>query len=162
MLEGLDRDWIYLGVKREVVFTDLAPGEYTLRVKGSNSSGVWNEKGLIRTIKILPPPWKTWPFALLIALPIIVTVFFLLFFKIRKRQRSRQQDIDIEGFFSKFSFSNREKEIIKLLLEGKSKQEIEEELFISPHTVKNNIYNIYQKLGVKNRLQIIKLIQKKE
>jgi DNA-binding CsgD family transcriptional regulator len=162
MLEGLDRDWIYLGNKRQVVITDLAPGEYTLRVKGSNSSGVWNEKGLTRTIKILPPPWKRWLFVLLMALFIIVMVFFLVFFKIRQARRSRQQEIDIEGFFSKFSFSLREQEIIKLLLEGKSKQEIEEELFISPHTVKNNIYNIYQKIGVKNRLQIIKLIRKKK
>jgi len=162
MLEGLDRDWIYLGNKRQVVFTGLAPGEYTLRVKGSNSSGVWNEKGLTRSIKILPPPWKRWSFIVIIALFIIVMVFFLVFFKIRQKKRSRQQEIDIEGFFSKFSFSIREKEIIKLLLEGKSKQEIEEELFISPHTVKNNIYNIYQKLEVKNRLQIIKLIQKKK
>jgi two-component system sensor histidine kinase ChiS len=161
MLEGLDRDWIYLGNKRQIVFTNLAPGEYTLRVKGSNSSGVWNEKGLTRTINILPPPWKTWSFVLLIALLIIVMVFFTVFFKIRQKKRSRQEQIDIEGFFSKFSFSNREQEIIKLLLEGKSKQEIEEELFISPHTVKNNIYNIYQRLGVKNRLQIIKLIRKK-
>jgi ligand-binding sensor domain-containing protein/DNA-binding CsgD family transcriptional regulator len=161
MLEGLDRDWIYLGVKRQVIFNGLPPGEYRLRVKGSNSSGIWNEKGLTRTIKILSPPWKTWSFILLIVPPVIVIAFFLIFFKIRQKKQPWRQEIDAEIFFSRFSFSNREKEIIKLLLKGKNKQEIEAELFISPHTVKNNIYNIYQKLGVKNRLQIIKLIQKK-
>jgi len=50
--------------------------------------------------------------------------------------------------------SQREEEILKLLLQGKSHKDIEEELFISYHTVKNHIYNIYQKLGVKNRHQL--------
>lgn len=65
---------------------------------------------------------------------------------------------EIDRFFSRYSFSSREMEIIRLLIQGKSKQEIEDELFISPHTVKNHIYNIYQKLGIKNRLEIIKLL----
>jgi len=44
-MEGFDRDWINLGTKREAVYTNLAPGEYTFRVKASNNDGVWNEAG---------------------------------------------------------------------------------------------------------------------
>jgi LuxR family transcriptional regulator of csgAB operon len=40
-----------------------------------------------------------------------------------------------------------------------SNADIEKALYISPHTVKNHIYNIYQKLGVKNRVQISNLIR---
>ena len=56
--------------------------------------------------------------------------------------------------------SHREREILGLLLQGKSHREIEEELFISYHTVKNHIYNIYQKLDVKNRHQLFHLFAK--
>ena len=60
--------------------------------------------------------------------------------------------------FSKYNISEREQEIILLILKGKSNKEIEDELFISLKTVKNHIYNIYQKLKVNNRFQLINLL----
>jgi len=59
-LEGYSDKWIRLGTKRDVTFTNLDPGEYTLRVKGSNNDGVWNEEGTSIKITITPPWWKTW------------------------------------------------------------------------------------------------------
>ncbi len=61
-----------------------------------------------------------------------------------------------ESIILKNNISKREKEIIALILEGKSNKEIEEKLFISAHTVKNHIYHIYQKLGINSRYQLIK------
>jgi DNA-binding CsgD family transcriptional regulator len=58
-----------------------------------------------------------------------------------------------------YQLSNREGEILNLLLKGKSNKEIEKDLFISPHTVRNHIYNIYQKLGIGNRLQLMSLVR---
>ncbi len=69
-------------------------------------------------------------------------------------------EAELQSFFSKHEISKREQEIILLMLKGKSNNDIMKELFISLHTVKNHIYNIYQKLGVKNRLQINNLIRK--
>ncbi len=66
---------------------------------------------------------------------------------------------DLDGLFAQFEISQRERKIILLMLEGKSNAEIEKELFISLHTVKNHIYNIYRKLKVKNRLQMSNLIR---
>jgi DNA-binding CsgD family transcriptional regulator len=54
--------------------------------------------------------------------------------------------------------SNREREIMELILQGKSNKEIEDVLFISYNTVKNHIYNLYQKLGVKSRGQLINFV----
>ena len=62
-----------------------------------------------------------------------------------------------KSMVKKHAISQREEEILKLLLEGKSHKDVEEELFISYHTVKNHIYNLYQKLGVKNRHQLFHL-----
>ncbi|MGH7456224.1 MAG: ATP-binding protein, partial [bacterium] len=59
-LEGFNDNWLHLGTKRDVTFTNLAPGDYTLRVKGSNNDGVWNEEGTSLKITITPPWWKTW------------------------------------------------------------------------------------------------------
>ncbi|MFP4412176.1 histidine kinase dimerization/phosphoacceptor domain -containing protein, partial [Coleofasciculus sp.] len=58
-LEGFDQDWIYSGTRRYASYTNLDPGTYRFRVKGSNNDRVWNEEGTSLTIKITPPPWKT-------------------------------------------------------------------------------------------------------
>lgn len=64
-LEGFNDNWIHLGTKREVTFTNLDAGDYTLRVKGSNNDGIWNEEGTALKITITPPWWKTtWAYAL--------------------------------------------------------------------------------------------------
>jgi tetratricopeptide (TPR) repeat protein/DNA-binding CsgD family transcriptional regulator/TolB-like protein len=55
----------------------------------------------------------------------------------------------------KYGITAREAEIIHLLLEGKGAKEITEALFISDHTVKNHIHNIYRKLGIRNRIQLV-------
>ncbi len=53
----------------------------------------------------------------------------------------------------------REAEIVRLLLEGRDNRAITEALFISDHTVKNHIHNIYRKLGVRNRVQLVRAFQ---
>ncbi len=59
-LEGISDDWINIGNRRFVPFSNLSPGEYILRVKGSNNDGIWNEKGATLRIVILPPWWRSW------------------------------------------------------------------------------------------------------
>jgi signal transduction histidine kinase/ligand-binding sensor domain-containing protein/DNA-binding response OmpR family regulator len=59
-LEGFNKEWLATdGNSRRVTFTNLDPGEYTLRVKASNNDGVWNDEGTSMKIVILPPFWKT-------------------------------------------------------------------------------------------------------
>ncbi|MCB9303237.1 MAG: response regulator [Lewinellaceae bacterium] len=59
-LEGFNEHWIQLGTERSITFTDLAPGAYTLWVKGSNGDGVWNEAPASVRFDIAPPWWQTW------------------------------------------------------------------------------------------------------
>jgi len=61
ILEGFDDQWTNTDASsREITYTNLDPGEYTLRVKGSNNDGVWNEAGTSLKIIIHPPWWATW------------------------------------------------------------------------------------------------------
>jgi DNA-binding CsgD family transcriptional regulator len=66
----------------------------------------------------------------------------------------------LDNLVREYKISKREREIMELILEGKSNKEIEEQLFISFNTVKNHIYNLYQKLGVKSRGQLMHLVMK--
>ncbi|MDN5201725.1 two-component regulator propeller domain-containing protein [Fulvivirgaceae bacterium BMA10] len=66
MMENFDEDWNYVGNRRFVNFTNLAPGHYTFRVKASNNDGVWNEEGTSLIINIKSPFWATWWFRFLI------------------------------------------------------------------------------------------------
>lgn len=71
-LEGVDPDWVQAGTRRYANYTNVEPGEYVFRVKGSNSDGVWNEAGTSVNIIIMPPFWKTWWFRLLALVAISV------------------------------------------------------------------------------------------
>lgn len=62
-------------------------------------------------------------------------------------------------FLAAYRITAREREIILQLLEGTRTAEIGERLFISAKTVENHVYNIYQKLGVRNRVQLFQLIR---
>ena len=62
MLEGADRDWVPALTRHEVTYANVGPGNYVLRVRGSNSDGVWNETGLSLPIIIEPPFWQSWWF----------------------------------------------------------------------------------------------------
>ena len=49
------------------------------------------------------------------------------------------------------NITNRESEVLKLVVEGYSNKEIAEKLFITHHTVKAHLSQIYKKFGVTNR-----------
>ena len=70
MLEGFDEDWYVIDSQRRfATYTNLKPGQYTFRVKGSNNDGVWNEEGASIRITITPPWWETTAFrGLMVAL----------------------------------------------------------------------------------------------
>jgi LuxR family maltose regulon positive regulatory protein len=55
-----------------------------------------------------------------------------------------------------YSFTGRELEVLKLVVEGKTNKEIGAALFIAEVTVSKNITSIYQKLGVTGRSSAVK------
>ena len=66
-------------------------------------------------------------------------------------------DADLDRWLQNYKVSAREREVVRHVLSGKSNRSIEKELFISRRTVESHIYNVYKKLGVKNRMQLMRL-----
>lgn len=89
MLEGFDKEWIYTGTKRTTTYTNLDPGQYTLKVKGSNNDGKWNEHGAALKIVITPPYWKTWWFRSALVLIILGSLVSFLTLRIGAMRRHR-------------------------------------------------------------------------
>jgi len=65
---------------------------------------------------------------------------------------------DLSGLKARYEISPRECEIISLMIAGKSNREITEALYISPETVKKHVYNIYRKIEIKNRVQLVNAV----
>jgi len=67
-LEGFDRDWIETDATRRLAaYTNLPPGDYALRLRGSNRDGVWTERQLALPIRVLPAWYQTFWFDLAMA-----------------------------------------------------------------------------------------------
>ena len=58
-------------------------------------------------------------------------------------------------FIDNAMLTKREKEIILLIFEGKTKKEIADTLYLSVSTVKTNVENIYKKFNVHNKAELV-------
>ena len=86
MLEGLDQDWIYCNNWRLANYTNVPPGDYIFRAKGSNNDGLWNEQGASLKITIFPPPWKTWwAYSLYLLFIILILIIVIRYYLRRQR-----------------------------------------------------------------------------
>lgn len=107
-------------------------------------------------LKTYPAAW----FVLAGAFVIINGTPFVLLDTIVKRQRALPA-AGAEGlgiFSARHGISEREREIIRLLLDGRTNREIGDVLCISSHTVKNHVYSVYRKAGIRNRVQLAHLV----
>ena len=152
--------WNDLGTRRQITFSNLGVGEHTLRIKGSNNDGVWNEKGVALRIEVLPALWQTWWFKLLALF--LLAGAALLIFAVCRTIASLKKIVappNLDEIFNKHKISHREQEILHLVIQGKSNREMEQMLYISLPTVKRHLANIYEKIGVSSRLQLINFLQ---
>ncbi len=54
LLEGYDREWVRAGSRRTAFYTNVAHGDYTLRVRARNEDGVWSETEATLAFSIAP------------------------------------------------------------------------------------------------------------
>ncbi|HEY4000339.1 MAG TPA: response regulator transcription factor [Candidatus Xenobia bacterium] len=85
--------------------------------------------------------------------PKVTTQLITEFVKMKRGDRTRPEEPQVEDGLR--GLTTREREILKLIAQGKSNQDISSELFISEHTVKTHISNLFRKLGMTDRVQAV-------
>lgn len=96
MLEGFDLDWNYIGSKNTVIYTNLNPGGYKLKIKGLNNEKEWAAQLATINISISPPYWQTGWFKLLMFLlisSVVALLFYLRVAAIKQRNKQLEQEV---------------------------------------------------------------------
>ncbi|OWQ45211.1 hypothetical protein CDL60_20965 [Roseateles noduli] len=89
-LEGFDPDWISTGADlRVAVYTNLDPGKYRLRVRGTNRNGVWSPLELDIPVRVMPEWWQTWWARTLGGAALILLVYLLVALRTSYLRRSQ-------------------------------------------------------------------------
>jgi ligand-binding sensor domain-containing protein len=96
MLEGFDKTWVLAGNENKAYYTSLPPGNYTLLLNASNTSGKWSSH--IRRIRIMitPPFWQTWWFYTTVLLFLGLLVYSFLQLRIRRLKKAHRQQLHFE------------------------------------------------------------------
>ncbi|WP_144916047.1 hybrid sensor histidine kinase/response regulator transcription factor [Mucilaginibacter frigoritolerans] len=109
MMEGFDKGWLNAdNATRKATYTNLDGGDYTFKVRASNSEGAWNPNYIALRIKVQPPFWKS-PVAYISYVMLIFGILFLI------RQRG------IQKIKRKF-IAEQEKQETKLIIEQERKE----------------------------------------
>jgi DNA-binding CsgD family transcriptional regulator len=109
-------------------------------------------------------PAKEWSAVALFALYAVLygTLFRVLRGTVRSLAAAPVPALDLSltrDFRRKYRLSDRECQVITLVLEGRKYREIAEELFISIKTVKTHVTHVYDKTGTAGRVELIRLLQ---
>jgi DNA-binding CsgD family transcriptional regulator len=152
---------ILLGNRNSVQLTHLKRGENCLLFSAANSDQKWSDERVSLTIILDTPVWQSWVFRFSVI--ILCAAIFACWFRMRRRYWQQEPLLEIQDnlapMLQRHRITEREREILLLVLEGKTNKEIEKKIFISYKTVKSHLYNIYQKMGVKSRLQLMNTVQ---
>ena len=159
-ISGHDEEWINIGNKNFVILENLKFGKYEFMVNGSHSEGIWSENPASLKIFLVPPFWKTSVFkgiAIIFVMALLIFAYLLL----RKMYRSTHTGkIDVDQISTDYNLTKREREILGLLLEGRSINKMAQEMYISESTVQKHIYSVYKKLKIHNRIQLVNFAQR--
>jgi len=99
-LENFDNGWIENSSLHFGRYTNLPGGSYTLRIKGSNNDGVWNENGAVLEVRVVPPFWQTWWFVsgVLVLIGGVAFVSYRLRVRsIKNRNRELEELVDVRA-----------------------------------------------------------------
>jgi signal transduction histidine kinase/ligand-binding sensor domain-containing protein len=90
-LNGIDRNWVAAGAHRSVEYANLAPGNYTFKVKAHNGDGTETLHTTTLSFTIFPPWWGTsWAYLLWFAL-----ASGIIYAVLENRNRSRHALSDV-------------------------------------------------------------------
>jgi signal transduction histidine kinase/DNA-binding response OmpR family regulator/streptogramin lyase len=93
LLEGWDKSWNNVNNIRTANYSRLQEGDYTFKVKVSNSDGVWGGETQLVKITVLPPWYRTWWAYILYLLTLAIAVYIYILYN--KRQERMRYEIKL-------------------------------------------------------------------
>jgi signal transduction histidine kinase/DNA-binding response OmpR family regulator/ligand-binding sensor domain-containing protein len=98
-LVGVDKAWVESGNRRVATYLHLPPDNYTFKVQGSNSQGVWSNKIAELQINVLPPWWRTlWAY---LCYAIILGLFIWAYFRFTLNKAKLKAQLNFEQLEAK-------------------------------------------------------------
>lgn len=96
-MEGFDKDWIYSSTSNIAVYTNLNPGSYVFKIRGTNSDGRWGVNEAEIGVIIKYPWWRTgWAYAIFV-IAILSILFLIRRFEInRTKLRNELRNLEFE------------------------------------------------------------------
>ena len=138
-LSGFEKDWQAPGTNNRVTYYNIPPGKYTLKVKGCNSYGKWNQQPLEIKITITPPFWKTWWFRSIVALTLAGIICLAVWRRISQIQKQKAElEVMVQKRTQELHQTNEQ-----LLDEIKYRQKAEAELRKSEEEYRDLFENAY-------------------
>jgi signal transduction histidine kinase len=86
-LVGLSDTWLDAGSRREAVYNNLTPGNYTFQVVAANSDGVWNTTGESLSVSVAAAWYQTSLFRVCALAAMILILYGLMFLERRRYMR---------------------------------------------------------------------------
>jgi len=141
-LDGFEKDWKYVGNNPRATYTNLNPGEYTLRIKSTNSDGVWGDNELDLHITITPPYWATWWFRALVVAFVLLLFYLAYDIKVRSfKKNQRKLVLKVAERTKELRYQKNKLVEVANNLEVKN-EEIQRFTFAVSHDLKSPLNNI--------------------
>lgn len=146
MMEGIDAGWNMIGNRHNAIYNNLPPGRYTLKIRSTNSDGVWVDNVREVSIEVLPSFWQTgWAWLLYFIIAVIVvgatTYVLITILQLKQKVAIEQQISDLKmKFFTNISHEIRTPltlisgSVKEILRRGVKEKPLDEAL----HVVDNN------------------------
>jgi len=92
LLKGRDKSWNYVGGQRTINYSHLNEGDYVLKIRSTNASGIWNQNEKVIYITVLPPWYRTWWAYLFYLTGIALSIYAYLYYQ--KKQTKLQLEVE--------------------------------------------------------------------
>lgn len=153
-LEGLSNEWIYLNHLRDINFTNLPHGNYTLRLKSANNQGLWNESNPLQIpILVHPSWWQTWWFYGLLIFVFMAIVWGIYSFRInyllameraKNEENERVRQMAAQDIHDEFGNSLTRISLLSELVKHQIKKEKPAEALQLLAKISDNSQRLYQ------------------
>ncbi len=93
-LQGYDNAWHYAGTAGKIIYNNISPGNYRLKIKWSNGEGTWTNEKLIMTLEVKQYFWLMWYAYLVYVLSLLAVIYVL--YKYRKNKLEIKHQLELE------------------------------------------------------------------